>query len=381
MRRLLGILLSGWVLTGFGFELRITEAPLSEVLALFSAETTWSVSQPAAFDPMIRVNTKVDEPLDGLQHIAKAAGLEVRGEPPRLSLVEPAVHTELLSIDLKHREASHVLELIQSSGLEATTELFIIADPETNRLLISGHADHLVQAKRLIEVLDVEVAQILIEAKLVAADTSLRRDLGVRWSFATAEPGRSGASGQSGGAPLDSTAGALSLAFVSDPRLLSLELQALEASGAGEVISEPRIVTTNRRPATIRQGEQLPFVTVDENGQSRTEFKDAVLELKVTPILRDDGRIEMTLDIRQDQVSQLATAQGPAIETRELNTRVTVDPGETLVLGGIYESKEEEIETGIPGLSAIPILGRIFQTRQHRAFKSELLVFISPRVL
>ena len=120
---------------------------------------------------------------------------------------------------------------------------------------------------------------------------------------------------------------------------------------------------------------------MDENGQSRTEFKDAVLELKVTPILRDDGRIEMTLDIRQDQVSQLATAQGPAIETRELNTRVTVDPGETLVLGGIYESKEEEIETGIPGLSAIPILGRIFQTRQHRAFKSELLVFISPRVL
>lgn len=381
MSRLLGILLSGWVLTGFGFELRVAEAPLSEVLALFSAETTWSVSQPAAFDPMIRVNTKVDEPLEGLRHIAKAAGLEVRGEPPRLSLVSPAVHTELLSIDLKHREASHVLELIQSSGLEATTELFIIADPETNRLLISGHADHLMQAKRLIEVLDVEVAQILIEAKLVAADTSLRRDLGVRWSFATAEPGRSGASGQSGGTPLDSTAGALSLAFVSDPRLLSLELQALEASGAGEVISEPRIVTTNRRPATIRQGEQLPFVTVDENGQSRTEFKDAVLELKVTPILRDDGRIEMTLDIRQDQVSQLATAQGPAIETRELNTRVTVDPGETLVLGGIYESKEEEIETGIPGLSAIPILGRVFQTRQHRAFKSELLVFISPRVL
>ena len=117
---------------------------------------------------------------------------------------------------------------------------------------------------------------------------------------------------------------------------MALELQVLESSSIGEVISEPRIVTTNRRSATNRQGQQLPIVTVDNEGRTSTEFKDAVLELKVTPVLRDDGRIEMTLDIRQDQVGQLTTQQGPVIETRELNTRVTVDPDETLVLGGIY---------------------------------------------
>jgi type IV pilus assembly protein PilQ len=173
----------------------------------------------------------------------------------------------------------------------------------------------------------------------------------------------------------------MSLAFVSDPKLLALELQALESSGVGEVISEPRIVTTNRRAATIRQGQQLPFVTVDKEGRSSTEFKDAVLELKVTPILREDGKIEMILEIRQDQVSQLITAQGPAIETRELQTRVTVDPEETLVLGGIYESREENVLVGIPGLSSIPILGQAFQSSQRRAFKSELLIFITPRIL
>ena len=101
----------------------------------------------------------------------------------------------------------------------------------------------------------------------------------------------------------------------------------------------------------------------------------------MTLVLRDDGRIEMTLDIRQDQVGQLTTQQGPVIETRELNTRVTVDPDETLVLGGIYESKEENIRVGIPGLSSIPLIGRAFQSSQRRAFKSELLIFITPRVL
>ena len=127
----------------------------------------------------------------------------------------------------------------------------------------------------------------------------------------------------------------MSLAFVSNPKLLALELQALESSGVGEVISEPRIVTTNRRAATIRQ----------------------------------------------DQVSQLMTAQGPAIETRELNTRVTVDQEETLVLAGVYESREENVLVGIPGFSSIPILEQAFQSTQRRAFKLELLIFITRRAL
>ena len=105
---------------------------------------------------------------------------------------------------------------------------------------------------------------------------------------------------------------------------------------------------------------------------------DGVFALKVTPILRDDGKIEMILEIRQDQVSRLMTAQGPAIETRELNARLTIDPEETLVLDGIYESRAENFLVGIRGLSSIPILGKAFQSSQRRAFKSELLILITP---
>ena len=127
--------------------------------------------------------------------------------------------------------------------------------------------------------------------------------------------------------------------------------------------------------------QRLPFVNIDNEGDTSTEVSDAVIELKVTPVFRDDGRIETTLDIRQDQVGQLSTQQGPMIETRELNTRVTVDPDETSILGGIYESKEENVRVGILGLSSVSLLGHAFQSSQRRAFKSELLISTMPHVL
>lgn len=363
-------------------EIDVREMPLSEVLMRFATETGVTISAPDDINPPVTLRSDHGDPHITLERIAEASGLEISGQYPRASLITPKLSApDLLVIDLKYREASYVLDLLDQAGVQTGDTLSVLSDPETNRLIVSGPAAALAQVDALVSVLDVEVAQILIEARLVSADTERRHQLGIEWSFRTALDGRSGAQGRSPSAPADASAGSLALAFISDPRLLSLELSALEASGAGEVISEPRIVTTNRRPATIRQGSQIPFVTRDENGQSRTEFKDAVLELRVTPVLRDDGQIEMTLEIRQDQVSQITTAQGPAIDTRELNTEVTVEPGQTLVLGGIYESREETLQTGVPGLSSLPLIGRAFQTDERRAFKSELLVFITPRVL
>lgn len=360
----------------------VRNLPLSDILNRFAIETGIEVAVPTGIDPVISVQSNATNPQDTLAEIARQANLTVMGNYPEVSLHErPAPQANLLVVDLKYREASHVVDLLKEAGIETRDSLSILSDSETNRLIVSGRGDELARVESLVSVLDIEVAQILIEARLVSADTERRHRLGIDWSFRTALEGRSGIQGRSAAPPPDASAGSLALAFISDPRLLSLELSALEASGAGEVISEPRIVTTNRRPATIRQGSQIPFVTRDENGQSRTEFKDAVLELQVTPVLRDDGQIEMTLEIRQDQVSQITTAQGPAIDTRELNTAVTVEPGQTLVLGGIYESREETLTTGVPGLSSLPVIGRAFQTDERRAFKSELLVFITPRVL
>ena len=358
-------------------QLAFEQTPLAEAVSFFSETSGLDVSIPEGFNPSITIHQTADDYRQAIEKIAVAAGLIAIDVPTGFELRNRAERVGVLVIDLKHREAEQVLKLVESSRQATKAEVSVIADPETNRLIVRGDLSEVSAIQQLVEVLDVAVKQILIEAKLVSQDTDKRRDLGIRWSFATSEPGRSGIQGQTQGFADQSGRSAMSLAFVSDPKLLALELQALESSGVGEVISEPRIVTTNRRAATIRQGQQLPFVTVDKEGRSSTEFKDAVLELKVTPILRDDGKIEM----RQDQVSQLITAQGPAIETRELQTRVTVDPEETLVLGGIYESREENVLVGIPGLSSIPILGQAFQSSQRRAFKSELLIFITPRIL
>ena len=361
--------------------LAFEKTPLNEVIAMFSDASGIEVELPKQSNRLVSLDRVASDYGEAIRMIATATSLTVVQVGDGYRLQEITRNLSVLVIELRHREAQQVLDLLANSNTQFGKDVSVIADPETNRLILRGSQSELASIKDLVQVFDIEVKQILIEAKLVSQDVDKRRDLGIRWSFATSEAGRSGAQGQTIGLGGEAGRSALSLAFVSDPKLLALELQALESSGVGEVISEPRIVTTNRRAATIRQGQQLPFVTVDEEGRTTTEFKDAVLELKVTPVLRDDGRIEMTLDIRQDQVGQLSTQQGPIIETRELNTRVTVDPAETLVLGGIYESKEENITVGVPGLSSIPVLGHAFQSSQRRAFKSELLIFITPRVL
>ena len=361
--------------------LSFEKTPLDEVIAMFTDASGIRVEVPESSNPLISLDRMASDYDEAIEMIASAASLAAVKVGDVYRLQNIVRNHSVLVVELRHREAQQVLDLLAKSDTQFGNNVSVIADPETNRLILRGSQSELSSIKDFIQVFDIEVKLILIEAKLVSQDVDKRRDLGIRWSFATSEAGRSGAQGQTIGLGGESGRSALSLAFVSDPKLLALELQALESSGVGEVISEPRIVTTNRRAATIRQGQQLPFVTVDEEGRTTTEFKDAVLELKVTPVLRDDGRIEMTLDIRQDQVGQLSTQQGPIIETRELNTRVTVDPAETLVLGGIYESKEENITVGVPGLSSIPLLGHAFQSSQRRAFKSELLIFITPRVL
>jgi len=361
--------------------LSFEKTPLDEVIAMFTDASGIRVEVPESSNPLISLDRMASDYDEAIEMIASAASLAAVKVGDVYRLQNIVRNHSVLVVELRHREAQQVLDLLAKSDTQFGNNVSVIADPETNRLILRGSQSELSSIKDFIQVFDIEVKQILIEAKLVSQDVDKRRDLGIRWSFATSEAGRSGAQGQTIGLGGESGRSALSLAFVSDPKLLALELQALESSGVGEVISEPRIVTTNRRAATIRQGQQLPFVTVDEEGRTTTEFKDAVLELKVTPVLRDDGRIEMTLDIRQDQVGQLSTQQGPIIETRELNTRVTVDPAETLVLGGIYESKEENITVGVPGLSSIPLLGHAFQSSQRRAFKSELLIFITRRVL
>lgn len=351
------------------------DVPLRDVLTQLEEASGWTLTSTLATDLPIRFAIEDASMEAVMEALAEQTEAVFERTVAGGHLRRPGEVRVIQSRPLKYRSADE-LDTLLTDRLKAS----VIVDSATNRLILDGTEADVMQGLRLIDALDVPVRQILIEAKLVSIDTHARQDLGIRWQFA----GRHGpvnAHGQTAARALSADAGQLAVSIVDHPQLLALELAALEASGSGEVISEPRVVTTNRRQATIRQGQQVPFVTRDQDGVPKTEFKDAVLELNVTPRLRDDGQIELRLTIRQDQVSALATEAGPAIETRALDTEVTVQPNETLVLGGIYESREEEMVTGLPGLSQLPIIGRAFQTREHRVVKSELLLFITPRLL
>ncbi|NBS11228.1 MAG: hypothetical protein EBS77_00970 [Gammaproteobacteria bacterium] len=349
--------------------------PLREVLTQLNAASGWQLTSSLSGDLPIRFAVEDASIETVMEALAKHTDAVFERTAEGGHLRRPSEVRVIQSRPLKHRSADE-LDTLLTDRMTAS----VIVDAATNRLILDGTDADVMQALRLIDALDVPVRQILIEAKLVSIDTHARQDLGIRWQL-MGQRGRLTAQGQTAGRALGAEAGQLAVSIVEHPHLLALELAALEASGSGEVISEPRVVTTNRRQATIRQGQQVPFITRDQDGVPKTEFKDAVLELNVTPVLRDDGQIELRLAIRQDQVSALATDAGPAIETRALDTDVTVQPNETLVLGGIYESRQEEVVTGLPGLSQLPVIGRAFQTREHRAVKSELLLFITPRLL
>ncbi|MCG8435515.1 MAG: type IV pilus secretin PilQ, partial [Gammaproteobacteria bacterium] len=185
--------------------------------------------------------------------------------------------------------------------------------------------------------------------------------------------------------PAAGAAGTLALAILSSDYLVDLELSALQAEGRGEIISSPRVVTSNQAEATIRQGVEIPFQEASASGATTTSFKEAVLSLQVTPQITPDDRVFMELDVTQDAVGQnVPSATGgfvPSIDKRQVTTQVLVDNGATVVLGGIYETTESTDQTKVPILGDIPVLGYLFRSKQRVSNKSELLIFITPKIL
>jgi type IV pilus assembly protein PilQ len=165
---------------------------------------------------------------------------------------------------------------------------------------------------------------------------------------------------------------------------LDLELSALQAEGKGEIVSNPRVITANQQKASIQQGVEVPFQTVSEAGTS-VQFKQATLALEVTPLVTPDGRVLMDLSVSKDSIGQLVSNGSggfiPSIDTRSVETQVLVEDGETVVLGGIYEVSRANAESKVPVLGDLPILGNLFRTKKVTDEKSELLIFVTPRVL
>ena len=190
--------------------------------------------------------------------------------------------------------------------------------------------------------------------------------------------------------PVSKPSGSLGLAILGTNYMLDLELSAAQTEGQTEIISSPRVITANQQEADIKQGQEIGYVTYQQNAgggnsNATVQFKDAVLELKVTPTITADKRVYLKINVKKDALNSFIASPGggqvPQIDTRQINTSVLVDNGQTVVLGGIYEITKSNDVAKVPGLGDIPILGYLFRSHNHSNNKAELLIFVTPKIL
>jgi type IV pilus assembly protein PilQ len=306
--------------------------------------------------------------------------------------------------------------LASGSSRILSTRGSAMAEPRTNQLFVTDIAERLNQVTQMIAKIDVPLRQVMIEARIVQASDTFGQTLGVRlggtgqggahtvWGptqanvFANANPVAQQAtsfnladkaldtSGQFVNLPAASLNGfapasfAVSIFNSAKNRFLNLELSALEADGKGKVVSSPRVVTADQAKAVIEQGTELPYQVAAASGASTLAFRKANLKLEVTPQITPEGGIILDLDISKDNVGQITPA-GFAIDTKHVKTQVLVEDGGTVMIGGIYETSEQEDEYKVPLLGDIPVLGYLFKNRRRATAKQELLVFITPKML
>ncbi|MCE7033466.1 type IV pilus secretin PilQ family protein [Lysobacter sp. GX 14042] len=291
----------------------------------------------------------------------------------------------------------------------------LVADARTNTLMVSDTPKKVAEMKELIRVIDRPVDQVVIEARVVIATESVARELGARFGVSgTTSGGDIGFSGNlktnqdnmnsvNDGDPTTNTitrglmtdlaatnpAGALALSILNAGYLLDVELSAMQQQGRGEVISNPRVVTSNQREAVIRQGEEVGYVTIQPAtaggvATPSVQFKDVLLEMVVTPTITNDGRVFLNLNVKKDEVEgwvDTSIGDVPRIAKREVNTAVLIEDGQTVVIGGVYEFRDRDDVRKVPFLGDIPFLGNLFKNKSRSNEKAELLIFVTPRVL
>ncbi|MFN3019158.1 type IV pilus secretin PilQ [Vibrio coralliilyticus] len=313
-------------------------------------------------------------------------------------------------IAMRFAKAADIAALLSDSA--ATRMLSergaISIDTRTNSLLIRDVAINIQAMKAIIAALDVPVKQVQIEARIVSLNEGDLQELGVRWGFSSTNGSHSvGGSIENNLANLNlygdsdsslddflnvnlaaTSVNASTIAFqvakLGSDTLLDLELSALQRESRAEVISSPRLITTNKQPAYIEQGTEIPYLEAASSGATSVNFKKAVLSLKVTPQITSDNRLILDLNVTQDrpgQVVKTGTGEAVAIDTQRIGTQVLVNNGETIVLGGIYQHSVSDTVDQVPLLGDIPLLGALFRRTYQQMGKSELLIFVTPTVV
>lgn len=337
------------------------------------------------------------------------------------------VRTEYLQVN--YAKASDLAALIRTQGKASllSERGSVSIDERTNTLLLQDTADRLADIRRLVSTLDIPVKQVLIEARIVIVSDDFSRSLGVRFGGAFVgnygsndglmwmgsqglnstdgsrgpiiSPNGPGGVGIDGNRvatspvpdrylvnlPIANPAGRLAMTLLDSDYVVDLEITAAQTEGRGEIVSAPRVITANGKEASIEQGVEIPYQESSSSGATTTQFKKAVLSLKVTPQITPDDRVILDLTVNKDSVGQVVpSATGgfvPSIDTREITTQVLVNDGQTVVLGGILETERRDTVNKVPYLGNIPGLGVLFRSKQKTDNKDELLIFVTPKIL
>ncbi|MBB6155797.1 type IV pilus assembly protein PilQ [Pseudomonas sp. JAI115] len=309
---------------------------------------------------------------------------------------------ELLQVN--YAKAADIAKLFQSvTSAEAKIDErgSITVDERTNNIIAYQTQDRLDELRRIVAQLDIPVRQVMIEARIVEANVDYDKSLGVRWGGSIQNKGNWNTSGVSNGSSttigtpgststnspfvdmgtVGNTSG-IGIAFITDNVLLDLELTAMEKTGNGEIVSQPKVVTSDKETAKILKGTEIPYQEASSSGATSVSFKEASLSLEVTPQITPDNRIIMEVKVTKDEPDYLNKVQDvPPIKKNEVNAKVLVNDGETIVIGGVFSNTQSKVVDKVPFLGDVPYLGRLFRRDVVSEKKSELLVFLTPRIM
>lgn len=367
--------------------LRLKDVPWDQALDL--------VLQAKGLDKRVMAGVLLVAPADELA-ARELLTLEARKQMAELA----PLRRELLQVN--YAKAADLAKLFQSmAGFEGATDErgSVAVDDRTNNIIAYQTAERLQELRRIVAQLDVPVRQVMIEARIVEANVDYDKSLGVRWG-GRLNRGNWGAGGipkplADGAQPtqnppsspfvdlgsLTGTSG-LGLAFITDNLLLDLELTAMEKSGNGEIVSQPKVVTSDKETARILKGTEIPYQESTSQGATSVSFKEASLSLEVTPQITPDDHVIMVVKVTKDEPDYLNKLNDvPPIKKNEVNAKVLVKDGETIVIGGVFSNTQSKVLDKVPFLGDVPYLGRLFRRDVRSEKKSELLVFLTPRIM
>lgn len=417
--------------TGKRLSLNFQDVPVRAVLQLIADFTDLNMVASDTVDGSITLrlrNVPWDQALD---IILKTKGLDKR-QSGNVILVGPAdeilareqqeleskqqiaelapLRSELIQVN--YAKASDIAALLAGDGASLLSERgAVTVDERTNTLLVNDTADKLEDIRKLLLSLDIPIRQVLIESRIVIASDDFSKDLGARFGILQdvdgfGQAGNGGLISGGGTSAFDTTDadndtggiivtdrlnsdlgvpnsfGSIGLSFTRLPlgTLIDLELTAMQAEERGEIISTPKVITANQKEALIEQGVEIPFQEATSSGATAISFKKAVLSLTVTPQITPDDRVIMDLNVKNDSVGEIFF-NVPSIDTREVETQVLVESGETIVLGGVFQESSRIGRDKVPFFGDLPVVGRIFRRDSRENDKEELLIFITPKIL